>query len=70
MEVAIFFADGDALWVQVIKEIHGDNAYLDSYSVPSRCSGPWCNIIRTISNLRSMDMDLTEYVSVKMGKGD
>ncbi|GJS37389.1 RNA-directed DNA polymerase, eukaryota [Tanacetum coccineum] len=64
-----FYSQKTALWVRVVKAIHGPDGKVGSM-VSSTSNSCWLNIIKEINTLLDKGVDVLSYITHKLGNGD
>ena len=64
-----FFHNPNALWVSVIKTIHGTSGRCSDLSAMGAPSGLWKGIINVIRQLHDGGVDLRELCLIRIGNG-
>nr|GEZ89375.1 RNA-directed DNA polymerase, eukaryota, reverse transcriptase zinc-binding domain protein [Tanacetum cinerariifolium] len=59
----------NALWVQVVKAIHGEDGKLSFNFRRSYPNTVWIQIVKAISNLKEKEVDLLSFCKKKLGDG-
>ncbi|KAD3068242.1 hypothetical protein E3N88_36122 [Mikania micrantha] len=59
----------NALWATVIKAIHYNPRSWETFPCKKTIMGPWKNIIKTVEDLKHLDINVMEMLSCKVGDG-
>ena len=62
-----FFHNPNALWVSVIKAIHGTSGRCSDLSTIGAPSGPWKGIVTVIRQLIDRGADFREFCPIRVG---
>ena len=65
-----FLTEGDSLWCNVIKSIHGPQGGLHNASSIKSKSGPWFQIAKLNGDLNDIGIDLHSIFKRKVGNGE
>ncbi|GJX96590.1 RNA-directed DNA polymerase, eukaryota, reverse transcriptase zinc-binding domain protein [Tanacetum coccineum] len=64
-----FYYQNSALWVRVVKAIHGEDGKVGSYTTTSPRSC-WLNIVKEVRLLSEKGINVMDYIRHKLGNGD
>ncbi|PWA70767.1 RNA-directed DNA polymerase, eukaryota, Reverse transcriptase zinc-binding domain protein [Artemisia annua] len=64
-----FLTDPEALWVRVVKAVHGMNGFNNSSLLVYSHNSIWCNIVKSIEDLKRKGIDLLVFCSKRVGNG-
>ena len=64
-----FFHNPNALWVSVIRALHGHSGRLRDLSMVGAHSGPWKGIISALRQLKDRGVDLQDFCHIRVGNG-